>query len=118
MAYICKKLDVTFTCEAYNTDVRVWAPQLEFGVDAMPPCVSCKCAAQVRVHGWSKDDGHVGHRVCGMQRHYFMLTLRYICTGCTHYFRARVTQYVDKYLLSVLQHPPLPNAPRRPQRLL
>ena len=70
--HICKKLGVTFTCEAYYTDVRVWVPQLEFGVDAMPPCVSCKCATQVSVHGWSDKDGHVGRRVCGMQRHYFM----------------------------------------------
>lgn len=30
---ICKKLGDTFTCEAYYTDVRVWVPQLEFGVD-------------------------------------------------------------------------------------
>ena len=30
---ICKKLGVTFTCEAYYTDVRVWVPQLVFGVD-------------------------------------------------------------------------------------
>jgi len=41
--HICKKLGVTFTCEAYYTDVRVWVPQLEFGIEAI--------VRLVQVHG-------------------------------------------------------------------
>jgi len=106
--HICKKLGVTFTCEAYYTDVRVWVPQLEFGIEAMPSCVSCKCTAQVQVHGWSAEHGHVGRRVCGMQRHYFMLTQRYICIACqaiTNASRPRFTFYGwDKEVLLNLPH--------------
>jgi hypothetical protein len=106
--HICKKLGVTFTCEAYYTDVHVWVPQLEFGIEAMPSCVSCKCTAQVQVHGWSAKGEHVGRRVCGMQRHYFMLTQRYICTACqaiTEASRPRFTFYGwDKEVLLNLPH--------------
>ena len=44
--HVCSKLGITFTCEAYYTDVRVWVPQREFGVEGTPMCVSCNCACR------------------------------------------------------------------------
>jgi len=39
---ICTKLGLDFSEPSYYRDIRVWIPDLEFGAEAMPPCVSAK----------------------------------------------------------------------------
>ena len=39
---ICTKLGLDFSEPSYYRDIRVWIPDLEFGAEAMPPCVECK----------------------------------------------------------------------------
>lgn len=46
----------------------------------MPVCGHCESSSHVHVHGYRGD--HIGRRITGVDRHYFMLTRRYVCMRC------------------------------------
>ena len=68
-------LQSTHTCHS-----QVWLPDEQWGRVAMPPCVSCRSASCVGIHGWR--DKHFGRRVCSLTTHYFIISRRYICHSC------------------------------------
>ena len=67
---ICAKLGLEYDEPAYYHDILVWLPDERWGAEAMPPCVECKSAEQVGVHGFQTV--HFGRRVCSLKSHYFM----------------------------------------------
>jgi len=49
---ICKKLSLNFSERYYYRNIRVWFPEIEFGPQCVPTCVSCKRSGAVAVHGY------------------------------------------------------------------
>lgn len=72
---VCKQLKLQYTEENkfYFRDIKVWLPDQQWGLKAMPPCVLCKSAANVNVHGFR--DNHFGRRICDIDGHYFVIRL-------------------------------------------
>ena len=77
---VSEKLGLEYDEPAYYRDILVWMPDLQWGPQAMPPCVECRSAKHVGVHGMR--DGHFGRRVCDLKEHYFIISRRYICKHC------------------------------------
>jgi hypothetical protein len=64
----------------YLRDIKVWLPDLQWGLEAMPCCPTCESNIAVRPHCWR--DNHFGRRVCDLGTHYFAMSRRYICRTC------------------------------------
>jgi len=78
---ICQLLGIQFQEPAYYKAVLVWLPDLEFGVEAMPPCPECVESERVGAHAF-RTDGHIARRICDMDDHFFIMSRRYICHSC------------------------------------
>ena len=89
---VCKRLKLQYTEENkfYFRDIKVWLPDQQWGLKAMPPCVLCKSAANVNVHGFR--DNHFGRRICDIDGHYFVISRRYKCTECAKHAKQQQAQ--------------------------
>ena len=77
---VAKKLSMPEYPQTNYSDVRVWIPDLQYGMDCMPCCPCCKRRESVIVHGFHSN--HVGRLVGGITRNYYILSRRYRCTDC------------------------------------
>ena len=89
---VCKRLKLQYTEENkfYFRDIKVWLPDQQWGLKAMPPCVLCKSAANVKIHGFR--DNHFGRRICDLDGHYFVISRRYKCTECAKHAKQQQAQ--------------------------
>ena len=81
--YICKKLgmaDKDIGLLAYYCDVKVWRPEKQFGIEAMPPCPNCFTNENVVCHGYP--DTHVAREYIGLAKKMYAMGARYKCTHC------------------------------------
>ena len=81
--HICKKLgmeDKDIGLLAYYCDVKVWLPEKQFGIKAMPPCPNCLTNENVVCHGYP--DTHVAREYVGLQKKMYAMGARYKCTHC------------------------------------
>ena len=77
---VCEKLGLVYGEPSYYKDLRVWLPDLEFGAEAMPPCVECCSSKRVGVHAFRTN--HCARRICDLTDHYFVMSRRYKCWAC------------------------------------
>lgn len=77
---MCKKLSILYSEPAYYQDVRIWIPEIQYGKEYCPPCVSCKSNSRVARHRcFQRCPSRV---VVGIERTYHIMTWQYICHGC------------------------------------
>lgn len=77
---VCKKLGVEFTEIDYYRDIHVWLPDVEHGMEAMPPCPHCRTGNHVGAHGWRDD--HYARRVVDINSTFYIMSRRYRCSTC------------------------------------
>jgi 3'-5' exonuclease len=76
---LCKKLKIPFSHAAYYRDIKVWMPDLQYGVSkGQPLCPACKSG--MGVHSYPTD--HPARRIVGFGSHYFVMSRQYKCCKC------------------------------------
>jgi hypothetical protein len=83
--YICVKLKETdasfkFDDPDYYRNVRVWLPDDQYGMEAMPPCPKCKSASRVCYDSYRNN--HFARRIIGLKTNYYIMSRRYKCRTC------------------------------------
>ena len=89
---VCRKLGLTYGEKSYYRSVRVWFPELQYGQECMPSCVSCFSNCKVGVHAYSKKTP--ARRVVALTTNYFVMSRQYICHTCSKLNKERKTQAV------------------------
>lgn len=77
---MAKKLSLKQNHLSYYRDIRVWIPELQYGMECMPSCPCCKSNKKVTVHGFQSN--HYGRTVIGLKQNYYIISRRYRCEGC------------------------------------
>jgi hypothetical protein len=68
---VCRKLGLEYSEKSYYRSVRVWFPELQYGQECMPSCLSCFSNYKVGVHAYSKKGPACG--VVGLTTNYFVM---------------------------------------------
>ena len=84
-AHICKLLEMDakqISLPAYYCDVKVkvWLPEKQHGIEAMPPCPCCASNKEVVRHGCP--DTHVAREYIGLEKKKYVMGARYKCHKC------------------------------------
>ena len=77
--FMCRKLEISFTEDAYYRDVEVWLPEIRFGLECMPKCPTCKSNAKVSFHAYREN--HFGRKIISLNTCYYIQSRRYICAN-------------------------------------
>ena len=87
---VCNKLGISCAENSYYRNVRVWFPEMQYGQECMPSCVSCGRNCKVGVHAYSKKTP--ARRVVVLTTNYFVMSRQYICHVCSKLNKERKTQ--------------------------
>ena len=98
--HICKelKMDEKLIGEpAYYCDIKVWLPEIQFGIEAMPPCPNCKSNANVVRHQLPRK--HVGREYIGIEKKKYCMGAEYKCNHCWNLRKNADNTPVSRYTL-------------------
>ena len=78
---IAKKLGMPATTKfQYFRDIKVWLPDIQWGLAAMPCCTNC--GSNQRVHANKFPFDHPMRRIVSIDDCYFILSRQYYCASC------------------------------------